>query len=165
MSGVTTDMLTTASQIFLHRAYPAGTESIPPAKRLYLDLPPGQELAGYHAEHPLPPSSFQVIKDAHGEVEGYSFRLGSAHFPHLKMKSLKRENRGDTLWIFAVDTHDAFSQESFLPPPDHPDAPVWLALQEKNQQLKQEVEKAWEQAGLMTFNALLRSGLTENENV
>jgi hypothetical protein len=75
------------------------------------------------------------------------------------MKVLAKETRGEQLWIFAVDTHDAFSQESFRPPEGHPDAAAWYQLQEANARIKKEVEEAWEEGGLITFKSLLRSSL------
>ena len=59
-----------------------------------------------------------------------------------------------------VDTHDAFSKTAVYPPPDHPDAAAWAKLQTTNRQLKEAIERAFEAAGLLTFNALLRGDLT-----
>ena len=69
------------------------------------------------------------------------------------------EHRGRHVWVYTVDTHDAFSRTSVQPPPDHPDAPGWIALQEANRRVKDQVEEALEQAGLPTFKSLLRSDL------
>jgi hypothetical protein len=57
-------------------------------------------------------------------------------------------------WVFAVDTHDMVQV-----PADHPDAPRWAGLQESNRRLKEQIEQSWEEAGLLTFAALLRRDL------
>jgi hypothetical protein len=53
-----------------------------------------------------------------------------------------------------VDTHDAIRLD-----PGHPDAAGWARLQAANRQLKAQIELAWEDAGLQTFNSLLRREL------
>jgi hypothetical protein len=35
-------------------------------------------------------------------------RLGSAHFPHLKLRVEKMHDRQIARWVFMVDTHDKF---------------------------------------------------------
>ena len=86
-------------------------------------------------------------------------RLGCCHYPNLKLKTQIIKDGSESEWLFSVDTHDAFSSTSFLPPPHHPDAPRWRILQADNCALKQKIEAAWEDAGLLTFNALLRRDL------
>jgi hypothetical protein len=162
MLELSTDVLGTACRIFLERSYPAGVDSIPTARRHYLDLPEGMEVAEYHSQRPFPAASFQVIRNGMGQTQGYALRLGSSLFPHLKLKVIAKERDGVGVWIFAVDTHDAFSREKFQPPADHPDAEAWTRLQEANAQLKEEIERAWEDAGLLTFNGLLRQGLRQS---
>ena len=41
----------------------------------------------------------------------------------------------------------------------HPDAAAWIALQAANRELKGRIERAWEAAGLLTHNSLLRREL------
>ncbi len=160
MTGLTTDLLSSACRIFLSLAYPAGEETVPEKRRLFAHLPPGQDVADYHARQPFAPASFQVIHDPDGIVRGYAIRLGSAPFPHLKLKVQWKSDRGRDMWIFAVDTHDAFSRDSKRPPPDHPDAEGWSRLQRTNAELKSRIERAWDEAGLLTFNGLLRRELS-----
>ena len=83
MTGLTTDSLGEACRIFLGLAYPGGPDTVPDKRRLYAELPPGHDLAEYHARHPFPPASFEVVKDPDGSIRGYAVRLGSAHFPDL----------------------------------------------------------------------------------
>jgi hypothetical protein len=69
------------------------------------------------------------------------------------------EYRGNPLWVYSVDTHDAFSRNNYSPPDDHPDAAAWRNLQEKNASLKTRIETVLEGAGFVTFKSLLRMGL------
>jgi hypothetical protein len=112
----------------------------------------------------LPPASAaeqvcQVLTVAGKGVRGYALRLGSAHFAHLKLKVQLVDSSNASAWVYLVDTHDAFSRDSAQPPPAHPDAGGWAALQTANRDLKERIEKAFETAGLTTFNSLLRGGL------
>lgn len=148
--------LARACRAFLRLAYPEGPESIPERRRVYYDLP-----ADGQAEHYLPPAAVaegvgQVIVGPSGGVRGYALRLGSACFPHLKLKLQLIDYNNSTAWVFMVDTHDSFSRESPQPPPDHPDAAGWQALQAANRELKAKIEKALEEQGLTTFHGLLR---------
>jgi hypothetical protein len=160
MTGLTTDVFCSACRIFLRLAYPAGEATVPEKRRLYAHLPPGHDLGEYHAQHPFPTGNFQILTEPDGTPRVYVVRLGSAHYPHLKIKVHGKSDQGRRLWVFAVDTHDGFSQESRRPPPDHPDAEKWLELQRANANLKERVEQAWDAAGILTFNGLLRLPLT-----
>jgi len=164
MAAVTTAQLARACRIFMALAYPGGTATIPEKKRLYFNLP---------AEHPvtdfLPPAppaeGIVQALPADGSATGgsacggWAFRLGSARFPHLKLKVQFLKNDGCPVCVFMVDTHDAFSRTSAQPPPEHPDAAAWLELQSANRQLKENIERAFEADGLTTFQSLLRSDL------
>src|SRR5437660_3695892 len=162
MHRLTTDLISQACRVFLPLAYPGGEAAIPARKRPLLELPPGQEILSHLAGDPAVRESCQVVSAKGGGVRALLVRLGCAHFPHLKLKAqLLAHEQGD-LWLFSVDTHDAFSSSSFLPPPGHPDAAKWQQLQCANAALKQCIEAAWEQAGLMTFNALLRRDLDQS---
>jgi hypothetical protein len=160
MTGLTTDSICTACRLFFDLAYPLGEQTVPEKRRLYAHLPPGEDLADCIVKHPFPSASFQTLNDADGTVRGYAFRLGSADFPHLKLKVQWMKDQDQQLWVFSVDTHDAFSRDRLRPPPDHPDAERWTRLQQANAVLKIKIERAWEEAGLLTFNAVLRHGLS-----
>ena len=149
MGGLTTTLLGRASRTFLTLAYPGGPSSIPPARRVFLDLTADQPL-----EPLLVPSLCEVLHTPQGRLRGYAFRLGSATYPHLKLQVIGHENNGQC--IFGVDTHDAFRLG-----PDHPDAAGWAKLQSANRQLKEQIEHAWEADGLLTFNGLLRRELAK----
>jgi hypothetical protein len=154
MKSLTSDLLGRACRIFLMLAYPGGEETIPVKRRIYLHVTSEQQLETLLPPAPAASGIGQVLPAASGRSRGYSFRLGSVTFPHLKLQVIDYEN-GSAL-VFSVDTHDAF-QPGLTP--DHPDAPMWRALQESNRRLKEKIEHAWEEAGLTTFHALLRDGL------
>ncbi|MGF1581304.1 MAG: hypothetical protein ACFCD0_18225 [Gemmataceae bacterium] len=161
MVGLTTDILAEACRIFLSLAYPDGLERIPEDKLVYLDLPPNQLLSEYHANFPLPASTFRLLHDNNGDEAGVELRLGRKGFPHLKMNVRRVDNFPDGMWVFSVNTHDKFSDEHYLPPPDHPEADAWREMQETNARYKAAIETAWEAAGFLTFKAVLRLGLDE----
>ncbi len=133
MTGLTPALLERACRIFLQLAYPEGNRSVPPPEVL-LASPLCQ---------PLP---------AGGDARpGYALRLGSALHPHLKLQIVDHADAG---CVFSVDTHDAFRLDARAS-----DAHRWSEFQKSNRQLKERIERAWEEAGLLTFNALLRREL------
>ncbi len=146
LPGLCPTLLGKACQIFLTLAYPEGEPSIPAGKRAYLRIPAeaGLELL-------LKAPVCQLLARPEGGIRGYAFRLGSCTFPHLKLQVV---GQGDGDLIFSVDTHDQVRVD-----PRHPDAFAWADLQAANRKLKEEIERAWEAAGLLTFNALLRREL------
>jgi hypothetical protein len=146
MNGLTTALLERACRIFLERAYPEGRQTIPPPKSHFLDLDAEQA-----PETVLVPPVCQPLPPRAGSPRGYALRLGSTVHPHLKLQITDQEGAG---CVFSVDTHDSFSVD-----PVHPDAARWAELQTANRRLKEQIERAWEEAGLLTFNALLRREL------
>lgn len=145
MTRLDTALLDQACRIFLARAYPGGKASVPPPRRVYLSLGPAAPLEAW-----LAPPVCQAFRGDDGQ--GYAWRLGCRHFPHLKLRATNPDH-GDS-WVFSVDTHDAVRVG-----PDHPDATRWAKLQADNQRLKDEIEHAWEAVGLLTFRGLLRRDL------
>lgn len=146
LPGLCPTVLGKACQIFLALAYPQGEPSIPAAKRAFLRIPAEQRL-----DLLLHAPVCQLLARPEGGVRGYAFRLGSHRFPHLKLQVV---GQGDRELVFSVDTHDQVRVD-----PRHPDAFAWAELQTANRKLKEEIERAWEAAGLLTFNALLRREL------
>jgi len=144
-----------ACRAFLRLAYPEGPDSIPERKRVYFDLPGDLPAADFLPPAPVAEGVGQIISGP-GGIRGYSLRLGSATFPHLKLKLQLIDYNNGTGGVYMVDTHDAFSRESPQPPADHPDAAGWQALQAANRELKSKIEKALEEQGLMTLHGLLR---------
>jgi hypothetical protein len=162
MSELTSEQLGRACRLFMELAYPEGECMIPPKKRPYFHLAADAQLADYLPPAPSAAGIAQNVTVKEGQ-RGYEFRLGSAHFPHLKLRVHSVEHRGKTLWVYAVDTHDAFSRNNYSPPDDHPDAAAWRTLQEKNATLKALIEVALEAAGYMTFKRLLRMDLSSDD--
>lgn len=149
MCGLTATLLGQASRTFLTLAYPAGPSTIPPARRVFLDLAPEQPL-----EPLLVPPLCEVLRTPQRQPRGYAIRLGSASYPHLKLQVISQDNGAS--WIFAVDTHDALQLDA-----NHPDAASWRKLQTANRQLKEQIEQTWDAEGLLTFNGLLRRELAK----
>ena len=88
-------------------------------------------------------------------IAGYTLRLGSATFPHLKLQVTDYHH--GAAWVFAVDTHDAFPRDLLVE--GSPEQLAWAQLQQANRQLKEVVERAWAQEGLWTFHRLLQLDL------
>ncbi|HEY7330003.1 MAG TPA: hypothetical protein VH592_20375 [Gemmataceae bacterium] len=145
MKGLTTALLERACRIFLERAYPQGTDTIPPPKNNFVAIDVAQPV-----ESVLAPPVCQPMLRRDGGLRGYALRLGSEKHPHFKLQIVDH----DAGCVFSVDTHDGFSLD-----PAHPDAARWTELQTANRRLKEEIERAWEEAGLVTFNGLLRREL------
>jgi hypothetical protein len=144
MSELPVPLLGHACRVFLGYAYPGGPETVPVSKRSFLHITADQPL-GPLLRAPL----CQTLGRPSEAARGYAWRLGSATYPHLKLQAV--DCSGDGTWVFAVDTHDTLRLR-----PDDPDAAGWAEIRASNQQLKQEIERAWEADGLLTFNALLR---------
>jgi hypothetical protein len=147
LRGLTAQLLSQACRTFLSVAYPEGEDAIPPPKRAYGQIAPDQCL-----EALLSPPVCLPLPAEEGKIRGYSLRLGSSRFPHLKLQVVVQEGTGGC--VFSVDTHDQLRLD-----PTHPDAAGWAQLQAINRELKEKIENAWEAAGLLTFNALLRRDL------
>jgi hypothetical protein len=145
--------------MFMELAYPGGPATIPPKKRAYFTIDPDRPLTDYLPPAPDAAGIAQDMAARKAGPCGYEFRLGSAHFPHMKLRVQAMENHNEPIWVWTVDTHDAFSRTSVQPPPDHPDAAAWLALQDANRRLKDRIEEELEQAGFPTFKSLLRGDL------
>lgn len=159
MQQLTTPLLSQACRLFLSLAYPEGPTAIPPKKRFYYDLAADQPVAAF-----LPPAACaagvcQELRNESGTTCGYDLRLGSSGFAHLKLRVQQITHNNAAILVYMVDTHDAFSKESRVPPPEHPDAKQWLAMQNANRALKEKIEAAFELHGLATMNSLLRDNL------
>jgi hypothetical protein len=150
MKGLSATLLGHACRIFLALAYPGGPETIPAAKRAFLHLEADQSL-----EPLLVPPLCEVLRTPTGNLRGYAIRLGSLTYPHVKLQVVSQEE-GAT-FVFTVDTHDTLHLD-----PGHPDAAAWAKLRVANRELKEQIERAWEAAGVLTFNGLLRRELAKS---
>jgi hypothetical protein len=143
----------------MDHAYPGGPATIPPKKRAYFDIDAERPLSEFLPPSPVAAGIAQELSTRKDGPRGHEFRLGSAHFPHLKLRIQLMEHHGEKVYLYSVDTHDAFSRNCVQPPADHPDAPQWLALQDANRRLKDQIEDDFEQAGFLTFKSILRGDL------
>jgi hypothetical protein len=155
---LSTQDLAPACRIFLSIAYPDGPATIPPQKRAYEDIGPAADVASY-----LPPSknALGVCKDLTKSkvgLQGYEFRLGSATFPHLKLRIQVMDFHGKEVWVYSVDTHDQFHHASQHPTEE--EAVRWRSITEQNRKAKYEIEVALASAGFLTPKHLLRLDLT-----
>lgn len=160
MPPLSTDLIGQACRIFMAAAYPGGEATIPVQKHYWLALRPGLSMLDLVSEPAVKECCQFVAAKSGGGVRAILVRLGCLWYPNLKLKVQLIEDQPSDSWLFSVDTHNAFSATSFLPPAGHPDAAGWLSMQADNVALKQKIEAAWDQAALLTFNGLLRRGLT-----
>ena len=154
---LSTQLFARACRIFLESAYPDGASSIPAQKLVYGQMPDDAAVADYLTPAPRALGVCQKLGD-----DWYTFRLGSARYPNLKLKVQCVADGGVCHCVFAVDTHDAYSAEHAQPPPGHPDAAAWLELQAANRALKEKIETAWDAAGILTHAGLLRAELGDD---
>ncbi len=151
MAPLPVPILRQACQVFLDIAYPDGPDTIPEPRLPFYHIADDADVADLLPPAPLARGLVSLLTGAH---PGYSFRLGCTDFPYLRMTLQNVALRAGTSWLCAVDTHDSWHH------PDHPDAAAWLALQAANRELKSRIERAWEAAGLLTHNRLLRLELS-----
>src|SRR5690349_11051910 len=88
-----------------------------------------------------------------GRPRRYLLRLGNRSYPHMKMV-VDRAPDGKG-FLFRADTHD----NHVRPKPGSRDEKPFLELMEKNRQVAEAIETAWEQEGLPTFKKFLRDDL------
>jgi hypothetical protein len=150
MHGLTTELLSRACRIFLERAYPDGELTMATSRRPFLNMAPEQPLSAFLGVREV----CEKLLTPTGALRGYAFRLGSVRFPHLKLQ-VTDHNQGATC-VFSVDTHDTLRCTVA-----GAEADAWAKLQADNRCLKEAIEREWERQGLLTFNGLLRQGLTK----
>jgi hypothetical protein len=82
-----------------------------------------------------------------------ALRLGNRFYPHAKLVIESTPDGSGAL--FHAESHD----QHCCPDLSSPDYPAFHRLMEQNQQVAQEVEKAWAKQGLPTFRQLLRQNI------
>jgi hypothetical protein len=102
------------------------------------------------AANPAPSTQVPLPSDS---PRRYLLRLGNRHYPHMKMV-IDRAPDGQG-FLFRADTHD----NHVRPKPGSRDEKPFLELMEKNRQVAEAIEAAWEQEGLPTFKKFLRDDL------
>lgn len=153
MFDLPTDLFSRACRLYLEEAYPDGPASLTPSLRAYWEIPVDADVEDYLAPSSKTRAFCQVLSGTH---PGYQLRLGCAAYPYLKMTIQGMPSEGQNCWLFGVDTHDSWHH------PEHPDRAKWIALQSANRSLKARIETAWEAAGLLTQNRLLREELARS---
>lgn len=141
------DMLREAIAIFLKYSYPTGQVPEVVQKRIVLD-----------SSRPVPkaisePPFENYVADAPFHCTVSALRLGSADYPHLKMEIRPFTNHVG--FVFWVNTHDQF----ISPDSKVADADRWREVLERNQNLKQTVERAWAAHKLPTFATAMQEDL------
>jgi hypothetical protein len=139
-------------------AYPGGISTIPASKHAYFNMVSDRAIEEY-----LPPSAManatcQDLTKRSGGLAGYEFRLGSGHYPHLKLRVQLVDCHAQKLWVYSVDTHDGFHHATqFL---NDEEAAAWRTLVDHNRALKHQIDEALGKAGFITPVRLLRIDLT-----
>ncbi len=152
MTDISAHILKHAIELYLERAYPAGT------------LPPGTQdrvapIRALSGAESVPEALLE--KDPTATASGFALRLGQPLYPHMKLiiepAPLCRAH-DDPLpppFLLRVDTHDRHLHAT----PGSPDA-AWLAsIRASNKQLTEQIETAWSEAHLPTFKDFLRRQL------
>jgi hypothetical protein len=144
LSGLRLDLLRQAARLYLDIAYPSG--AIPDVVRRRLDWredgPPDELLA-------RPP--FERAGKAPGQQASiYALRLGNFRYPHMKLQIQPWPN--DAGFMLSVNTHDQVAGVNL----SEVDVQAFRDLQAENQRLKEQIEQAWDEAGLPTFLRYLR---------
>jgi hypothetical protein len=119
---------------------------LPPAVQARLRWPDGLDAATIVTRPPFE----RANRGGPGVTPIYALRLGNAAYPHMKMQLQPWPNsRG---FLLSVNTHDHVNtiEEGSA------EAIAYHALQAENQKYKEQIEHAWDEAGLPTFLRYLR---------
>src|SRR5262245_16995289 len=88
------------------------------------------------------------VRSGDPEKPSYKLRLGNSIYPHMKL-TLEPDPSGNG-YILRVDSHDA---QIAAISSDHPEHAAICRLREKNQEFARQIEAAWQEAGLPTFQS------------
>ncbi|MBI1853087.1 MAG: response regulator [Planctomycetes bacterium] len=137
-----------------------GVDVLRRALELYLDLAHGENKPALLAK--IGAAGFQSTSQALGTFidesgrgsaaagsRRYVLRLGNRRYPFMKF--VLQEYLIENEFFFSVDTHDQMEIRSSIP-----DFEAWLEIKRFNRALKDEIESAWEHAGIPTFSDLQR---------
>jgi hypothetical protein len=98
-------------------------------------------------------------RDSNPAPKKYSLRLGNRFYPHMKLSIDQRPDQGG--FLFRADTHD----RHICPSPASKDHGAFRELMEKNQQVAQSIEAAWQDGGLPTFKTYLKQDLARRQQI
>ena len=153
MEALTTPELARACRIFMELAYPGGPDTIPANKRPYFDIAEDRPLGDFL----FPAAVCRDISQQKGGLLGYEFRLGSTHFPHIKLRVQQMDLQQHKVWVYTVDTHDGFHQATKYLSAE--EAEAWRTMVEQNRSLKHRIEENLTLAGYLTPKNLLQIDL------
>jgi hypothetical protein len=143
LRGLSIENLRRAAAIYLEVAYPEN--AVPPTVRRRVEWPDNLEVAqiltGSQFERAFLPGSKSPI---------FALRLGNHRYPHMKLQVQPWPT--SVGYMLSVNTHDQVAGLD----PRSPDLDQFLALQRANQAMKEQIESAWDGAGLPTFLRYLR---------
>lgn len=88
-------------------------------------------------------------------VRSFALRLGNMIYPHMKLRLSRPPH--DSVFIFSVDSHDAFLSA----PPDSRDYAALEEMKRYNAVIVAAVTAAWDAAGLLTERNYLRQKIQE----
>lgn len=142
---VSCEELRKALSVYLEVAYQGATP--PEAVTRRLNWPEGRDLATLVSGPPFERASKP------GGPPIYALRLGNLRYPHMKLQIQPWPCPAG--YMLSVNTHDQILGID----PSSPDAEAFRQLQDENKKLKEEIETAWDQAGLPIFLRYLRDYL------
>jgi hypothetical protein len=150
---VSSDLLTEAIAIYLGIAYPEGGVTDVVAERTR--LAPGRRGANVLGDERFErvPCGAEVA-----DAQRFNLRLGNARYLHMKL-GIDRVSDSDE-YVLVVDTHDTHFAEMI----QQTEQAEYRQLLDRNQQIRETIEKAWTEAGLPTFEHYLRSRLAGLQN-
>jgi hypothetical protein len=153
MGGLRLDLLRTAVGLYLNLAYPSS--EIPPAVQRRLVW---SETANPDELLTRPPFERAGKMPGHqGPI--YALRLGNSRYPHMKLQIQPWPNSAG--FMISVNTHDQVAVMDVATA----DAEAFRQLQMENQDLKERIERAWEEEGLPTFLHYLREYIQNRSQV
>jgi hypothetical protein len=138
------DLLRTAVETYLKIAYPSGV--FPEVVRRRLVWPEPLAIGDLLTKPPF---------ERAGKLPGqqtpvFALRLGNWRYPHMKLQIQPWSNTAG--FMLSVNTHDQVGALDT----GAADAEAFRELQAENQRLKENIEQAWDDAGLPTFLSYLR---------
>lgn len=144
----TVEQLRRAVLLYLDRAYGGQAPQSVAAKVPPPSADPGQWLMGQAAERD--PADAPLVN-----VRSFALRLGNSKYPHMKLR-LSRPPRDD-VYLFSVDSHDAFLHA----PAGSPDYAELEDLKRHNAAVAAAILSAWDAEGLLTERNYLRQKIRQ----
>jgi len=121
--------------------------------------PAGHPLPRERGEEEATPSPYPLPSRERDEeaAERYNLRLGNAGYLNMKLGVCRVAATED--YVLRVDTHD----RQFAAMVQERENAEYRALLERNRRLQNEIERAWSEAGLPTFERYLREQLEKEK--